>query len=208
MAAGACQSPLLGEALSALHALGVSADGARLAMAGVSAALCAWLWRLGSLYRRWAGWALGLAMLLALTLSGAAFRLSPAPLSALFGAMALYYWVRWLQTRRAEAAAAWHVGLLLALYAHAGATLLWAGIALAFWLTRWRNPGFYEVFRRRWAWHHALIALLWLPGAVLTLPAWARCFDRTGSPGEVLLWVAMGIAPLALTALLSSADCE
>ena len=186
LAAQTCQAPLFSETLSALYSLGVTPQGARLAMALLSATLCFWLARVGALSHPRATWFLALGVLGAMMVCGVAFSLSPLLLASVFAAMAIYYFLRWQHTRRPEASMAWHLGLLLALYAHTGALLLWLSFALAFWHTRWHDPAFCEVFRRRWGWNQALIAVFWLPACLLALSQAPRC-------GPALWWSDVGL---------------
>lgn len=193
LATQTCQAPLFSQTLSALYALGVSPQGARLAMALFSATLCFWLARVGALSHPRVGGVLALGVLGILMACGVAFSLSPLLLASVFAAMAIYYFLRWRHTRRPEASMAWHFGLLLALYAHSGALLLWLAFALAFWRTRWHDAAFYEVFRHRWGWNQALIAVFWLPAGLLALSQAPHCDPALWWP-DAGLWLLLAAA--------------
>lgn len=155
--------PLYPFLLSAFNLISDQVEWLRLSSVLAGVFLVLWMFRLGSYW----GNSLGNLSAFIIAVSPPFIKLSisltPGIWSCLFSAMALYYFWRWLQTRRAEALFIYEVCLLLLLYTSNIGIAWFVAFNALFLATALFHPAFYEVFRKHWWVNQVLLSFFYLP---------------------------------------------
>ncbi len=181
------QPPLYPFLLSAFALLSDHPVWLRLSSVLAGVFLVIWMFRLGSYWGTNVGNMAALIAALLPPFIQLSVTLTHGIWACLFAAMALYYFWRWVQTRRAEALFVYEVCLLLLLYtAYIG--LAWfAAFNILFLAAAVFHRAFYEVFCKRWWVNQLLLVFFYLPW-ILQMPGQSGRPEAAGPlPAPVLL---------------------